>query len=181
MTGIVRVFRDETVAVKVYPKVEIGDPPRPPPPPPPPPPERIDLDSGAIAFGGGVSVGGNSHATLFRNGTVEFSGHFHESGAVSHDVSLNYVIRGSRGTVFTLEVHGRVHGTFEAGSRNFDWDVNGGLNAAALAAAWDELSAGYYWTWTANATADWVSLLDGAIEDIKKYGPMVGQAIALVA
>ena len=157
---------------------DVNQPPQ--PPQPPPPVERIDLDSGAIVFSSGVSVGGYSHATLFRNGTVEFSGHFHESGLLSHNVSLVYVIRSSGGTVFTLVAYGRVHGTLEAGSANLNWDNNEGLDRDKLVAAWGELSAGYSWTWTASATADWQALLDGAIEAIKKYGPIVGQAIALV-
>src|SRR5207245_8602574 len=38
---------------------------------------RIDLDTGYIAFHGGVPVGGFSHLTVYADGSYAYTGHFH--------------------------------------------------------------------------------------------------------
>jgi hypothetical protein len=134
--------------------------------------ERLELDTGYIAFSGGVPVGGYSHLSLFPNGAFSFTGHFHVSGAPSYNMELVWVIRSKAGTVYTFAHGGRVHGTFEAGSRNDDWG-NSNTNPA-LAAAWADISAGYSWRWNAGANLDIGSMVDQAVKAI-------GQVAAVVA
>jgi hypothetical protein len=125
-----------------------------------------------IVFGGGVPVGGWSQLTLFRNGAVNFTGHFHVSGAPSYNVTCAYAVRAGDGTVFTFTRTGRVHGTFESGSRNFDWGDN--PSSTAIAADWGNLTASWSWQARAGADIDIGSLVDSAVK-------AVGQAAAVIA
>jgi len=77
-----------------------------------------------IVFGGGVPVGGAAHLTLGQNGAYHFRGHFHDSGAVGFDVALFWAVKDFQDRVYTFENAGSVGGTFTAGSRDHDFDVN---------------------------------------------------------
>lgn len=147
--------------------------PAPPPPPPPPPPEQLGpFNWSPIVFGGGVPVGGWAQLTLFRTGGYNFTGHFHGSGAPSYDTSCVFAVRDAGGTVYTFSHRGRVHGTFESGSRDDDWGDSG--TNPALAAGWGNLAAA--WSWHANAAAngDFGQLFDQAVKAL-------GQAAAVIA
>ena len=150
----------------------VAPPSTPVTPPPAPQLAKIELDTGYVAFSGGIPVGGNSHLSLFPNGAYSFSGHFHDSGAVSCDTQLVWVVRTNAGTALTFAHKGRVHGTFESGSRDDDWGDSG--TNAALAAAWPDVSAGYSWRWNAAVNTDIGALLDQAVKTI-------GQVAAVVA
>jgi hypothetical protein len=153
--------------------LHVDVPPPPPPPPPPPLPEQLGpWDWNPIVFGGGVPVGGWAQLTLFRNGAVNFTGHFHDSGAPSYDMGCVYAVRASDGTVYTFTRSGRVHGTFEAGSRNFDWGDN--PTNTAVAAGWANLCAGWSWHSSATANGDIGGMVDAAVH-------AVGQAAAVIA
>ena len=131
--------------------------------------------SGNIVFGGGVPVGGWTAMSLYPNGAFNYSGHLHVSGAPSYDVAVTWVVTTNDGQpTFSLPVRGRVHGTFESGSRNFDWNMSG--TNPALAAAWPELSGGYRWRWNAGANIDIGSLTSALVQAIGA----VGAVIALV-
>lgn len=125
-----------------------------------------------IVFGGGVPVGGWSQLTLFRSGAYNFSGHFHVSGAPSYNMSCVYAVRNKSGTVFTFSHRGRVHGTFEPGSRDDNWNVSG--TNPAIAAGWASLCAAWSWQANAGANMDFGILLDQTIK-------AVGTAAAVVA
>jgi hypothetical protein len=98
---------------------------------------------------------------LFPNGAVSFTGHFHDSGAISYNTSFVWVVKSSTGTAFTFAHKGRVHGTFEPGSRDDDWGDS--ATNAALAAAWSDISAGYEATWSAGVNADIGQLVKEAV------------------
>lgn len=148
-------------------------PAAPPPPPPPPLPSQLGpFTWSPIVFGGGVPVGGWAQLTLFSNGAVNFTGHFHDSGATSYDMTCTYAVRASDGTVYTFTKTGRVHGTFEAGSRDFDWGEN--PSNTAIGAGWANLVAGWSWQAKAGANVDVGALLDAAIRS-------VGQAASVIA
>lgn len=114
-----------------------------------------------IVFGGGVPVGGWCQLTLYSNGAYNFSGHFHDSGATSYNMSCVYAVRDGSGTVFTFSHRGEVHGTFDSGSRDDDWNISG-VNPA-IAAAWLPLAMGWSWTVRSGANLDFGGLLDAAI------------------
>jgi hypothetical protein len=128
--------------------------------------------SGNIVFGGGVPVGGWTALNIFPNGAWNFSGHLHVSGAPSYDVGVTWVVTTSDGQpTFSFPITGRVHGTFEAGSRNFDWNRDG--TNGALAAAWPELAAGYRWRWQAGANIDFGSMTGAVVQAIGAVGAVI--------
>jgi hypothetical protein len=128
-----------------------------------------------IVFGGGVPVGGWAQLTLFRNGAVNFTGHFHVSGAPSYNMTCTFAVRASDGTVYTFTRTGRVHGTFESGSRDFDWGDN--PTNTAVAAGWANLAAGWSWQARAGANADIGALIDSAVHAVGQ----VASVIAIIA
>jgi hypothetical protein len=72
-----------------------------------------------------------------------------------------------------------VHGTFEAGSRDYDWNVQG--NNVALVNAWDDLSAGTTQKLTAQADIDIGSLwnsIKSAVGTIEQVVAVVGPLLA---
>jgi len=139
----------------------------------------IDLDTGGITFGGGVPVGGNSHLTLRSDGTYTFTGHYHDSGFPSYNVELAWGIRTSLGRVYTFAHNGRVHGTDESGSRDDNWAGNAPL--LDLTTYWNELAAGYHWSWRASANFDLTALVNNVVNDLKLVGQVVGVVAAIVA
>lgn len=122
------------------------------------------LNTGRIVFGGGVPVGGHAQLTLFRNGAYNFSGHFHVSGAPSYNVALVWVIKDSKGTAYLFRASGRLHGTFESGSRDFDWNI--AKRNPAIAAGWRNLERGWKSHWTAKTNINIRSLVNSAIEAV---------------
>jgi hypothetical protein len=152
------------------------------PPPPPPPPVNPQLgpwSTGSITFDNGVPVGGWGQLTLFSNGNYTFSGHFHDSGATSYDVEQSWVVVSSKGIAFTFTASGHCAGTFESGSRDYDWTDSG--NNAAIAQNWADLNAGYSWRWQAGANWDASAMLNSLLDAIKAVGTVVTAVINVVA
>ncbi|PFP71475.1 hypothetical protein COK07_27445 [Bacillus thuringiensis] len=120
--------------------------------------------TGPITFKSGVAVGGYSDLTLHRNGAFNFSGHFHVSGAISYNVSFAWAVRDSRGVVYVFAHQGRLHGTFESGSRDSNWN-RAEINPA-IAAGWNDLERGWRWRWNARVNADFGVFLDDIIKGV---------------
>jgi hypothetical protein len=125
-------------------------------------------------FYNGVPVGGWAYLTVNPDGSYRFQGHFHDSGGTSYTVGLVWILNSSTGTAFTFATPGSVHGTFDSGSRDYDWD-NQGVNPA-LADAWDDLSAGCTQKWSAQANID----LGGIFKSIETAVGAIAQVIAVV-
>jgi hypothetical protein len=151
---------------------------KPPPPPPPPVSQLGPFNTGSIVFGGGVPVGGWGQLSLRSDGTYSFSGHYHDSGATSYNVQLVWVIVDGRGRAYTFVKNGHVAGTFESGSRDFDWNDSG--TNADLAANFGDLTAHYHWQWKATANWDVAAALNSVIEAVKAAGFIVSTIIAVV-
>jgi hypothetical protein len=131
-------------------------------------------DTGYITFSG-VAVGGYANLTLYPNGAFNFSGHFHVSGGISYNDSFVWAVRDSNvpPTIYVFAHQGRLHGTFESGSRDDDWgrsEVN-----PALAAGWSALERGWSWHWDARLNADFGVFLDDIIKLVA-----AGQAVGAV-
>jgi hypothetical protein len=151
---------------------------KPPPPQPPPLTELGPFNTGSIVFNGGVPVGGWSSLTLRSDGTFTFDGHYHVSGAPSYNVQLAWAIADGEGTVYTFVKNGHVAGTFESGSRDFDWHDSG--TNAKLAAGFGNLANRYHWQWHAAANWDVSALLDSVIAAVKAAGFVVSTVVAIV-
>ena len=138
-----------------------------PPPPPPPDPLLPDkqLDTGNITFKDGVPVGGYAHLSVFPNGNYNFIGHYHDSGATSYNTELVFTLKDDiTNTVFVFPHQGRVHGTFESGSRNDDWNTSG--NNPVLTDVWKGLSKSHSSSWHAGVDLDLGGLIDSATKAV---------------
>ena len=130
--------------------------------------------TGNISYPSGVPVGGYASLTLRSDGTYEFTGQFHDSGAPSYDDHFAWGVRASDGFAFTFAHRGHMAGTFEAGSRDDDWNVTG--YNTDIAAHWDALQ-GWNWQWRADVNWDVVGDLTRIIDALKQ----VGQVVAVIA
>ena len=101
---------------------------------------QLDFNFSPIVFDNGVPVGGFAHLTIRQDGSYVFSGHFHDSGATSYKTALAYVVKDTKNQAYTFAHTGEVHGTFDSGSRDDDWNVTG--NNPQIAANWAVLAGG---------------------------------------
>jgi hypothetical protein len=136
------------------------------------------FNTGYITFNNGVPVGGFASLTLHSDGTCQFSGHFHDSGAPSYNVEFVWVVVDSAGHAFTFKVNGRMHGTFESGSRDFNWNIT--AHSPAVAANWGKLCAGWRWRWNAYVNWNVQAALDAVVNAIKAAGTIIAAVIAVV-
>jgi len=94
---------------------------------PPAPGSMTDLlryDANSITFKDGIGAGGNSHVRLHSDGTVEFTSHFHDSGAQDYVYSISWAICASdKSAAFTLQHGGKIKGHVFGGEsdRNSDY------------------------------------------------------------
>jgi hypothetical protein len=126
-------------------------------------PEQKDFDTGPISFPDGVAAGGNAHLSVFSDGTWSMSGHFHASGAVSYDVGVVFVVADSLGRPISFAHSGRVHGTFEPGSR--DHDFAGTNNEPMIAQLWPS-NFGQQGDWKAQADMNLQEMVQAAVQDV---------------
>jgi hypothetical protein len=103
-------------------------------------PAELHFDDDSITFPAGTPVGGFAHLTLRQDGSYSFSGHFHDSGAVEFNVGLVWGIKDLANRVYTFQQSGHIAGTFESGSRDLDWSIDGRNDA--IAQNWTSLAAG---------------------------------------
>lgn len=150
-----------------------------PTPPPTLPSQLGPYDTGYISFDNGIPVGGNGSLTLYQDGTYSFTCHFHDSGAPSYDVDFVWVIASNSGMAFSFEAKGHVAGTFESGSR--DWDFTQTGQNDQIKAAWSDLCAGYHYRWSAYVNWDASSALNDVIDALKATAAIVGAVVAIVA
>jgi hypothetical protein len=135
-------------------------------------------DTGYFTFSGGVAVGGYANLTLHQNGAINFSGHFHVSGAISYNTSFVWAVRDSNNpaTVYAFAHNGRVHGTFEAGSRDDDWGRS--EIQPAVAAGWAALDRAWSFRWEARVNADFGVFLDDIVR-LVAAGQAIGNVVKI--
>jgi hypothetical protein len=123
--------------------------------------ERRDFDTGRISFSNGVPVGGSGHLALFSDGTYSFNGHFHVSGAPSYNYGLVLVVADVHNRPITFAHTGRLHGTFESGSR--DDNFAGTANNAMISQLWNS-GLGTSWYWRANTNINVLAAINSVIQ-----------------
>jgi len=138
-------------------------------------PQVGPLNTGYITFNGGVPVGGFSQLTLFQSGNFNFNGHFHVSGAPSYNVGFAVGVRSSRGVLYTFLKSGHLAGTFEPGSRDFDWSVQ--EFRAVLREDWPNLAVNSTWWWSARVNWDPLAILNS----VKTLASTVGAVASVIA
>lgn len=151
---------------------------KPPVPTPPPVTQLGPFNTGSIVFNGGVPVGGWAQLIVRSDGSYTFTGHYHDSGATSYNVQFAWAIADGNGRAYTFRANGHCAGTFESGSRDFDWN-NSGTNPE-LAAHFGDLNAQYHWHWNASANWDIGALVDSVIAAVKAAGVVVSTIVAIV-
>jgi hypothetical protein len=134
--------------------------------------------TGSITFDNGVPVGGWASLALFQNGDYQFYGHYHVSGAPSYNVEHGWVVVSSAGYAFTFKAAGHLAGTFESGSRDYDWNNTG--NNPDIAQRWSELMNGWSYTWSAAVNWDAVSLVNSIVKGMQIAGTVIVAIIAIV-
>ena len=136
---------------------------------------RPVIMNGKIVFGGGVPVGGWYSLSLYENGSYQWSGHAHDSGGTSYNFSSGCVVRMNSGTTYAFKTSGRLHGTFESGSRDHDWSRSGKLSS--VPAAWAASRGG----WTARCNSRASLDINGLINSLKEGIGYVTTIVAIVA
>jgi hypothetical protein len=138
-------------------------------------PQVGPLNTGYITFNGGVPVGGFSQLTLFQSGNFNFNGHFHVSGAPSYNVGFAVGVRSSRGVLYTFLKSGHLAGTFEPGSRDFDWSVQ--EFRAVIREDWPNLALNSTWWWSAHVNWDPLAI----VNSVKTLASTVGAVASVIA
>lgn len=127
----------------------------------------------------GVPVGGNTEITIYSNGNANFKGHFHDSGFPSYDVSVICVLKDVRGRGYTFNKKGRMYGTIDPGSRDFNFDMT--KYVPAIKANWADIENGPLLMHCTGHTAVTI-LLAGItqwLNDILKIAGVVAGIIAV--
>jgi hypothetical protein len=135
------------------------------------------LDTGYIAFSGGVPVGGSSQLTLFQSGHLNFTGHFHVSGLPSYNVGFAVGVRSQRGVLYTFLRAGHLAGTLEPGSRDFNWSVQDFRDVIRV--DWPNIAVGSTWWWSARVNWDPMAIL-GSVKALAETVGAVASVVALL-
>ena len=140
-------------------------------------PQLGPLETGAIHFDSGAPVRGWAQLTLFQTGVVNFSGHFHDSGATSYDVSLAVAVRSQAGVLYAFGSAGHMAGTFEPGSRDFNWGRE--EHRDAVRDDWANIAVNSTWWWHASVNLNLASSLE-AVKNLAQTVGAVGAVIVLL-
>jgi hypothetical protein len=141
-------------------------------------PQVGPLDTGGIHFDGGVPVRGWAQLTLFETGSVNFTGHFHDSGATSYNVAFGVGVRSQRGVLYTFGRQGHMAGTFEFGSRDFNWNLTN-EHFDVIRDDWANIAVNSTWWWNAKVNLDIAGVLS-SVKTIAESVGAVGSVIALI-
>ncbi|MCR8961640.1 hypothetical protein O0550_00250 [Brevibacillus halotolerans] len=95
------------------------------------------------------------------------------SGAISYTYSFAWAVKSSVGDIYVFAHKGRLHGTFESGSRDDDWGESQIL--PALRQGWSDLERGWSYHWSARVNPDFQVFLDQVIKTVA-----AGEAVAKV-
>jgi hypothetical protein len=139
-------------------------------------PTSITFDDNSIVFPTGTPVGGFTHLTLRQDGSYTFSGHFHDSGADEFNVGLVAAVKDLQNRAYTFQTSGHVAGTFEPGSRDFDWNISDRNDT--IARNWSDLAIGAKFAREAQASPDFVNLTNSVIGAL---GLVVGVVAIVIA
>ncbi|KAM0293754.1 hypothetical protein ACHAPM_011495 [Fusarium culmorum] len=139
-------------------------------------PSYLDFTWTPIIFGNGVPVGGWAHLTIRSDGSYVWSGHFHDSGFPSYDVSIAWGVKDSQNQVYGFTETGHTAGTVEPGSRDHDWNITGRNDA--IADRWAFIAAGSTWKASAQSGID-VIVLGKEVKDALGIASTVVSVVGL--
>jgi len=127
-----------------------------------------------ISFSGPTPVGGWINLTIFSNGAYNYSGHLRDSGAPSYNDESVWGVKSGSGTIYLFTHTGRMHGTFESGSRNDDWTQS--HTNPAIAADWSNLAG--HWSYKSDVHVNFnvAAVISGIETALKIAGPIIALA-----
>lgn len=105
-----------------------------------PEPADLPFDINSITFDDSTPANGDVHTVFRRDGTFNFHGHFHNSGAIDLNYNLVAGVLDAHGTLYTMLHSGTVHGSLEPGSPDDNWNEEDRNDA--IAQNWVVLLAG---------------------------------------
>jgi hypothetical protein len=151
----------------------------PKPPPPPPSPDVLSFPLQQLTWHDSTPVGGWAQLSLHKDGSCNYSGHLHDSGALGeNDVVVWGVKNLDTNEIFLFRHTGQMSGTaglLFGGSRDDDWDEPG--NNGALADSWDGFfKVGGGWSFFVQGKT--TTNLDSVVKDVTT---VLGIAAAIVA
>jgi hypothetical protein len=115
-----------------------------------PTPADLSFDIDSITFNDSTPANGDVHAVFRRDGSFNFHGHFHNSGAVDINYHLMAAVLDAQGNLYTMPHSGRVAGSLTPGLADDNWNeerrddsisrnwvvlLEGGLQFKAIASA----------------------------------------------
>jgi uncharacterized protein with LGFP repeats len=133
-----------------------------------------------ITFPDPISVGGWSDLTLKADGSYEFSGHLHDSGAPDFNFNVAWGVRDSDGVLYTFVQTGGVQGLQSGFSpqRDADWAPTG--SNAALSTAWSKIPGPGAWVCRSSVAFDVNGLINELLNDVQQLVGYVEKVIAIV-
>jgi uncharacterized protein with LGFP repeats len=138
---------------------------------------QMSFSTGNFNFGSGLfdpSVQGKAQLTVYADGSYNFTGDFHDSGALSYNDSFVFGLVSTSGVLYTFSHTGSVAGWTQFWDSSDDsWDVSG--TNPALAAGWTDLEGAQSY-WKADVSWDVGSL----IQEIKDAAGIVETIISIV-
>ncbi|WP_194235900.1 hypothetical protein [Streptomyces sp. CB01881] len=124
-------------------------------------PSRLDFNFSPIVFAEGIPVGGNANLTIRDDGSLTFTGHFHDSGADEFNTQLVWGVKDAQNKVYAFQHTGHVAGTFEPGSRNDDWVIDS--RSDQIADNWANIAANPTAHAEARVNADLINVTNSVI------------------
>jgi hypothetical protein len=150
-------------------------------------PDVLAFDNNDITFGNGIAAGGNSHVKLHRDGSVEFTSHFHDSGATDYYYSITWAIYATDGTIFTFHHRDKIIGHLTSGQADRNSNFSANTTNAEVAQHWDALARANIGRMSAHVAATLGDLvdtgkqaLDAALEAATIYSEAITSAQVIV-
>lgn len=106
----------------------------------------------------GAVVGGDSNITIWATGAARFRGHFHDAGYYSYDDAVICVLKDAKGRGYTFSKRGRMFGTPDPGSRDWNFDVS--VTRPQIKANWVDIEKGTLRMYCSNHYARTIQQVD---------------------
>jgi hypothetical protein len=129
-------------------------------------PDLLEYNEPSIRFADRIAAEGNSHVRLHSDGTIEFTSHFHDSGAQDYAYSIVWAIYASDGTVFALQHSGTIKGHLTGGQSDRESNYSETIVDDRLRVHWPALVRGVRTHMAANMTGNFGGILGTAKETL---------------
>jgi hypothetical protein len=125
-------------------------------------PPVLEINFPHIVFKSGVAADADTHLTFRQDGTYTFSGHFHDSGAASYDVSIAAAVKDSLNQAYVCVQSGHIGGLVDPANRTFPWDYT--KQDARISDFWPNIVMGYSAQAHADISVNESALVSGVID-----------------